>query len=157
MADPVLAPAATASAADILLQAEGIVRDFCGWHIAPSQSTTVTIEHEGGPELLLPTRFATAVSTVTHLGTTITGWRLRSPGILQGAYFPCGPIVVAYTSGYAANAVPPAVTRVVQAIAQRITANPTSGSRRIGPFSESAAEMLPDEKDELAPYCEPPV
>lgn len=156
MAD--LAPSATATDADILLQAEAIVRGYCGWHISPPESRTVTLEHDDSCELVLPSQFVTSVTSVSYEGTDVTGWRLTAAGVLKNLYVGCGPVEVEFTSGYAADAVPPAVTRVVQAIAQRITANPGAKSVRIGPFSESSdTGLLADEMLALGPFVESPV
>lgn len=141
----------------ILLQAEGIVRDFCGWDIAPVATVVHTVEHRGGRNLLLPSRFVTAVTSVTHNGLAVTGWRLTDAGVLTGSYFPCGPYVVVFTQGFAPEAVPPAVTRAVQAVAQRIKGRAAAGgltSRQAGPFAESYGDDLLDEAEraDLGPY-----
>lgn len=141
-----------------LEQAESIVRGFCGWVIAPEETVTVTVEWDGGCDLVLPSRFVTDVVSVTHLGSAITGWRLTSSGMLKGVSFPCGAIVVEFTHGFAADAVPPAVTRVVQSLAQRIQSQSGAGgvkSRQVGPFAESyGGELAPDEVARLTPYTQ---
>lgn len=143
--------------AEILLQAEGIVRDFCGWVIAPPTTMTVKIESRGG-DLVLPSSFVTSVESVSFEGTDLTGWRLTDAGILTDYCFPCGEILVEFTHGYAADAVPPAVTRVVQSVAQRIKGRSGVGglkSKQAGPFAESyGAELEDAEKAELGPYCQ---
>ena len=141
----------------VLEQAEAIVRDFCGWVISPPEDRTVTIEHRGG-DLVLPSRFVTAVDSVTSYGSAVTGWRLTDAGVLTGVSFPCGPIVVEFTHGYEADAVPPAVTRVVQAIAQRVKGRSAAGGvkhRQVGPFAESyGGELDTEERAALTPYSQ---
>jgi hypothetical protein len=155
-----LAPSITpADDATILLQAEGIVRDFCGWVIAPPETVTVVVESRGGCTLLLPSAFVTDVVSVTVVdGAELTGYRLTGAGILADIHFPCGPIEVEFTHGYAADEVPPAVTRVVQAVAQRIKGRAALGglkSRQVGPFMESyGVELDNAERAMLAPYSQ---
>lgn len=143
--------------AEILLQAEGIVRDFCGWVIAPPTVITCTIESRGG-DLVLPSSFVTAVTSVSFEGAELTGWRLTEAGVLTGYCFPCGPVAVEFTHGYALDAIPPTVTRVVQSVAQRIKGRSSAGglkTKQAGPFAESyGAELEDAEKADLGPYCQ---
>jgi hypothetical protein len=137
-----------------LEQAEAIVRDFCGWVIYPAETVTVTVENASHGDLVLPSRFVTDVVSVEHLGEPITGYRLTTAGVLTDVCFPCGPIVVEYTHGFAE--VPLSVTRVVQAVGQRIKGASGAGglkSQRVGPFAETyGAELSDSESAELAPY-----
>jgi hypothetical protein len=142
---------------EILAQAEAIVRDFCGWVVSPPETVTVVIESRGGCTLLLPSAFITDVVSVTVVdGAELTGYRLTGAGILADIHFPCGPIEVEFTHGYAADEVPPAVTRVVQAVAQRIKGRAGIGglkSRQAGPFAESyGVELDEAEQATLTPY-----
>lgn len=47
------------------------VRRYCGWHIAPSVTETVTVDGPGEGMLLLPTLHLTAVSDVLNDGEAI--------------------------------------------------------------------------------------
>lgn len=59
------------TAADRLAQAEGTVRDFCRWHIAPSKADQVDVTGSGYVTHVLPTRHLTAVADVTLDGTPL--------------------------------------------------------------------------------------
>lgn len=137
-----LAPSLTATEAERLEQAESLVRGFCGWHIAPSRTVTAgTVRAYGGRTLFLPSLYVTDVSDVSDDGSALTvedDYTWSTSGVLTRT---CGwsdaLVTVTYTHGY--EVVPPEVTAVVQAIAQRAVNNPggLATSRTIGPFSES--------------------
>src|SRR5690348_6332029 len=122
-----LAASLTATEADRLLQAEALVRAFCGWHIAPSRTEVVTLAGTGGRTLTLPSLHVTAVASVTSdsdpaLTTDDYDW---SPaGVLTARTYPWSgrAIAVSLTHGY--DTPPAEVTAVVQAVAQRALDNP---------------------------------
>jgi hypothetical protein len=160
-----LASGLAATEADRLLQAEALVRAFCGWHIAPSRTETVTRKGTDAPTLVLPSLKVTAVSSVTDDGNalTVTDDYTWSPaGVLTHVdRWSTGDVVVAFTHGYAT---PPAeVTAIVQAVAQRAVNNPGSLIRvQAGPFADTYSQtgsnqslpiaLLDAEKDALAHY-----
>lgn len=165
-----LATTLTSTEAQRLEQAEALVRGFCGWHIAPSRVVTAgQIRGTGTPILLLPSLFVTAVDSVSDDGTpqVIEDDYTWSPaGVLtRPGRWSTKLITITYTHGY--TAVPPEVTAVVQAVAQRAVDNPGSLVRNVvGPFApaysatganESAALALLDaEKAILSRYALPP-
>lgn len=148
---------APADADTRLEQAEGIVRDYCGWHIAPSQTDTVRLFNvpRTGP-LLLPTLNLTAIVSVTDQGTLVdpSAYDFDPAGILMrvdGASWAWGygPIVVEFTHGY--DDAPPGVTRVVQSVAAQLPNG--LKSKAAGPFSESYfGELSPLDRSSLARY-----
>lgn len=131
-------------------QAEGIVRRYCGWHIAPSRAGETYTLPEASPVILLPTLHLTAVTAAMGADDAdllTYGFTFSADGILRrgslapdgiaywGAWWPAGTVVT-FTHGY--STVPPDVTAVVQALAQRATDNPGSRTQITdGPFSES--------------------
>lgn len=136
-----LATSLTASEADRLEQAEASVRDFCGWHIAPERTETVTFGQPSGPRLMLPSLYVTAVSSVVVDGITLdaadylahqSGWIER---VGYGTAWYGDVVTVTFTHGYV---FPPAnVTAAVQSLAQNAVGNPAALSRKsIGPFAE---------------------
>jgi hypothetical protein len=151
-----LAPSLPPTPEDRLAQAEAMVRAYCGWHIAPSRDTTAVLDGGGGHTLLLRSLYVTDVASVTEDGVLLdpaTDYTWSEAGILHRlgiAYYgqsygqPFGygwwsstlrGITVEFTHGYAE--VPPDVTAVVQAAAQRLTDNPTGlASQTVGPFTE---------------------
>lgn len=166
-----LASTLTATEADRLEQAEGVVRGFCGWHIAPSRTETVLLRSRSGNTLLLPSLHVTAVSTVQDDSTALVvedDYTWSPAGVLTRlGYWGDNTIVaVGMTHGY--EEVPPEVTGVVQAIAQRAVSNPGSAIRsQAGPFSEAYSQtganqsipltLLDAEKDILRRYRIPAV
>ena len=157
---PELATTLEPSVTDRLLQAEAMVRTWCGWHIAPERDDTFTLDGTGGPNLVLPTLHLTAVTSVTENGTLldpdVPDYQWSQAGIITrvrwadwqwfdasrfDADLP-GPdawsnqdqaIVVEVTHGYAD--VPADVTSVVQRVAQRLVDNPAGLIQEtVGPF-----------------------
>lgn len=135
---------------DRLDQAEGLVRGYCRWHIAPSRSGETYTLPEAAPYIMLPTLYLTAVTAVVdadETDLTVGGITFTPDGVLRrgslsqtglsywGSWWP-GGTVVTYTHGY--DEPPAEVTAVVQAIAQRAIDNPGSRTQVTdGPFSES--------------------
>lgn len=126
---------------DLALEvATSLIRDHCGWHIAPSVTAMVTVDPTHHPILMLPTTYLTAVATVTELGELVPaedydwselgfltrrcgswGWRPRS-------------VIVTMTHGYAE--VPPEVQAVALGIATRMeTPASTVKAQTAGPYS----------------------
>jgi hypothetical protein len=48
------------------------VRAFCGWHIAPEVTETLTLDGPGGYVLVLPTLHLVDLVSVTNDGTAVT-------------------------------------------------------------------------------------
>jgi hypothetical protein len=132
---------------DVLDQAEGVVRDHCGWHIAPSRTDTIKIYGAPlGTPILLPSMYVTAIVSVTDQGTLVdpSVYDFEQAGILRRIDGGCwtagyGAIEVTFTHGY--TDVPPAVTRVVQSVAALLPNGVKS--KQAGPFSESYFDDLP--------------
>lgn len=148
-----LAPSLTADETDRLLQAEALVRAYCGWHVAPSRTETVSVRGSGGSVLMLPTLRLTAVDTVTDDGTAVTadGYLLDRAGFLTrlDACWGTEAVTVSMTHGY--DAAPAEVTGVVQAVAQRAVDNPGSRPRdQVGPFVDSYSQTGTNEAPALA-------
>lgn len=165
-----LATSIVATEADRLMQAEALVRGYCGWHIAPSREETVTLHTWGGTYLPLPSLYVTAVGTVTEAGTELAldegyAWLAPTSTLSRYSWGWDADVDVTFTHGY--DEVPPEVTAVVQAVAQRAVENPGSRPRaQAGPFADSfsqvgfnqapALALLDAEKDILSRYRIPP-
>lgn len=168
-----LATGLDATPDDRLLQAEALVRDWCGWHIAPTKSETITLATTGTDLLLLPTLHLTAVTSVTVEGGAVvdpTTYEWSPEGVVRRTsyrlwcYDP-SRFVINFTHGYPSP--PPAVTAVVQALASRAVANPGSLLRtQVGPYGDTYSQtgtnqaiplaLLEAEKNVLARYALPP-
>lgn len=59
------------TAQQLLDGAESAVREYCGWHIAPARTETLTADGSGSTLLELPTLHMTALAGVTESGTTV--------------------------------------------------------------------------------------
>lgn len=146
--------ALAATEAQRLEQAEALVRNFCGWHIAPSRVVTDSkIRGTGGATLLLPSLHVTAVSSVTDNETVLTvedDFTWSPAGVLTNkGHWSTDLVTVTYTHGY--TTVPPEVTAIVQAVAQRAIDNPGSMTRRtVGPFTDAYSTTSPGQVATLA-------
>jgi hypothetical protein len=147
---------------DRLLQAEALVRSYCGWHIAPSRTDTYTPAGTGPGIILLPSLYVTAVSVTRNGVVQLEDVDFTRYGLaVTLSYWGSDDLVIEFDHGYET---PPAdVTAVVQAIAQRAVDNPSSLVReQVGPFAytysttgtnQSLPIALTDaERAVLAPY-----
>ena len=80
---PPLAQAPAGADADAWEQACAAVRAYCGWHIAPSVTETVTVDGSGGPLQTLPTLRLTALSSITNDGTAVTDPQWSEAGMVR--------------------------------------------------------------------------
>ena len=86
MVDEPLAPAPAGVDPSAWAAACGAVRGYCGWHIAPSVSETVTVDGPGGSLLLLPTLHLTDLTDVTNDGTAVTDPEWSEAGMVRGSW-----------------------------------------------------------------------
>lgn len=162
MTDPSLADLVVYQAKDpqqAISAALAAVQSYCGWHIAPSATATVSVWSSDGCSVFLPTMNLTAVTTVTQDAVVLgsTTYTFESYGVIRrtsgNAFGTSTRVTVAFTHGYAT--MPKDAADVVLALAQRSISD-TRGmvSKTIGPFSENYGPQLGQaEKDRLAPYC----
>lgn len=127
----------SASTDRVLMAAGQSVRSYCGWHIAPEVTETVTVEGSG-VALLLPTLRLTGVMSIVRDDVTIdlTNVKWKPNGIVTGYAFGGGDYEVTFTHGY--DETPEDVAQVVADIAS----DSIDGLRRVkswtkGPFSTS--------------------
>lgn len=91
-------------------QALAVLRALAGWHIAPVQSDTVVLDHDGGPVAHLPTLRLVSVDRVEDLTdparpVTLSGVRASHAGMIhRAAGLPTGfgALRVTFTHGYEA-------------------------------------------------------
>jgi hypothetical protein len=83
--DP-LAATPTGVDADAWEAACGAVRAYCGWHVAPSVTETVTVDGPGGNVLFLPTLHLTGITSLTNDGTTVTDPEWSEAGMVRGSW-----------------------------------------------------------------------
>jgi hypothetical protein len=156
---------AAGQAALLLDAASAAVRGYCGWHIAPEQADTLTLD--GVPErvLLLPTLLVTAVSAVTldcaALDPATYQWSAGGRLYRAGGWgYRYRSVEVALTHGYAVT--PDDVRSAVLSVAARHAVNPeglkaltVGGIARtyanVGP-SDAGVGLSPLEESVLARY-----
>ncbi len=129
--------------AERLLQAEAVVRSYCGWHIAPARTEDITVDGEGGTVQVLPSLHVTEVTAVVDDDATVDAddYTTRTYGVLERHYGNWGQrkIVVSLTHGY--TEAPAEVAGIVQSVAQRAVQNPGSLVRtQDGPFSDTYSQ-----------------
>ena len=121
------------------------IRDYCGWHIAPSLTETLTLDGPGRRTLLLPSLYVTAVDEVTVDGTAVpaTEFEWSDRGMLRRR---CGiwpdrwrGITVTLTHGY--PAAPAGVLGVIADVVSDALAVTLGGGQaeKVGPFEFGAA------------------
>lgn len=121
-------------------EATANVRSYCGWHIAPSISETLTLNGNGRKVLILPSLHVTAVASVTQDGILVadTEYEVDPAGLLAhvGWWWGAVPssIVVSMTHGYESV---PDVAAVIMARVSRAQSTPGNAVRvQAGPFAE---------------------
>ncbi|QDH47612.1 head-to-tail adaptor [Gordonia phage Madeline] len=108
--------------------ATAAIRDYCGWHIAPSKSDVVTLDHLGRRVLQVPSLYVTAVTSVVDADNRpISDYEWSQNGSLRRVPgWPKGyrSVTVLFTHGLAAT--PPSIVAVlVDMIADRLDAADT--------------------------------
>lgn len=146
-------------AADLAVTAEDRVgwatsriREYCGWHISPSITSTVIADSDGGRLLVLPTLHLTGLTSLTLADDTVldladvtwdasgtlaigwnpdmawnatTGpWPVGIPGLYRPGY---GRVTVVFTHGH--PQIPDALREVAVGLATRMPAQMTTVDR----------------------------
>lgn len=140
---------------DAVSAASGIIRTYCGWHIYPSLTFTLTMDGKGGEFFFLPSKYVTAVTalSVTDSDGTVTAlvdgtdYQWNQQGVLErislnGYGTTCWPwtlqsVTVSFTHGY--DTPPDEITALCQSIAKRWPSFASAwDSKRLGSASLSA-------------------
>jgi len=95
------------------------VRAYCGWHIAPSVTQTLTLDGSDTDVMLLPTLHVTDLSSITNDGTAVTEPEWSTFGIVRGTCWTdkFRGVVVSFTHGY--DECPPEIIGVLHEAADR--------------------------------------
>lgn len=112
------------------------LRRLAGWHIAPTLTETVTLDHDGASTLLLPSLLVTSVASVRDVSGDVprelTGWRWSQAGMIQSrGGLPCGfrSVEVTFTHGH--EACPGELLPVIAAGVNRRVVQESLGSRSV--------------------------
>lgn len=148
------------SQADATARAEAEVRAYCGWHIAPEQTETLTLDGPGGPLLVLPSLHVVSVTSVAENGVELdpAGYAWSAAGVVRrtssaatwnGYYGPgwtgwtdtLRGIAVTLTHGYAS--MPLDVQSVIDRLAARSVEDPSQYSQVGAVAYATGADGLP--------------
>lgn len=143
------------------------IRDYCGWHVAPVITDTLTLDGTGTDTVLLPSRRVTAVESVTVDGHELaaTAYEWSADGLLRRRHG-CWPdryraLTVELKHGFEDASV---LSTVVASIVARIRMDPSgmlasqsAGTQRVSFGGRLASGgggvgLLGTEKELLAPY-----
>jgi len=144
--------------------ASDVIRDYCGWHIAPlASSITSHAVRVDKPTIVLPTLNLVSVDGLSFdgsasigMGFTFTEWGRID---LQNYFAPSpSTFSVTYTHGF--DAVPRSVAEVGYELASRAMEKASSAYRNaeVGPYRVAFAEQLgayldDSQKQRLSPYA----
>ena len=160
--------------ADLLAEASQSVRDYAGWHLAPSSKCVLETTFfdkrvtrvNGGVLIQLPARYVSAVSEILIGGEAVTEYVLQPNGILLvNSFGSCNPYVtvkVTYTAGLPGTLMSAlqnvVLNRTVKGLSQSNgVQSETAGGVSISYSSAymndaSGAGLTPTEVKALAPY-----
>lgn len=155
MAAAVLAPTPTGVEPVVWAAACEAVRAFCGWHVAPSVTESVTVDGSGGSVQFLPTLHLTALTSISSDGVEVTDPEWSAAGMVRGACWSrkFRGVTATMTHGY--DECPPAVLEVVRNLAAS-SASAVAGARQItsGPHSVTLTEAAQAGASALSPAHE---
>lgn len=122
-----------------LIVASGAIRSYCGWHVAPVESETLTLDGHGGTILDLPTLRLVSLEEVRVQGAVVQAPEWSSDGTIRGSWPDVWrSIEVDMTHGFDAPA--DLLGIVVDAAARAVSAELGGQAEVMGPFSFSASE-----------------
>ena len=138
------------------------IRDYCGWHVAPSLQCTFTGEGEGRL-LVLPAMGVTAVSSLEVEGVSATEYEWTAAGMLRlvSSAFPdkWRSVECVYNAGFEAGAIGQVVAQIAS---NALAAAPGVANERAGNVSitynqtgagiTGGVSLLPRDYALLAPY-----
>lgn len=113
------------------------IRRYCGWHIAPEVTATLTLDGPGGSLLRLPSMHVTDVLSVTNDGDAVTDPEWSANGLIRGCWTSkFRGVVVTFTHGYEVcpseiYAVAAQMSQQASALSESVPANQLTA----GPFT----------------------
>ena len=148
--------------AAVLDAVSAAIRDYCGWHVAPSLECTFTGEGDGRL-LMLPAMGMVAVDSLEVDGETVTDFQWSTNGMvrLKSSTFPdiWRSVVCTYTAGFDAGVIGHVVAQIAS---NALVAAPGVSSERVGDVSiaynqtgagiTGGVSLLPRDYALLAPY-----
>ncbi len=138
------------------------IRDYCGWHVAPTLTCTFTGDGEGRL-LMLPAMGITGVTSLTVNGEAVTDYEWTGAGMvrLKSAVFPDSwrSVECVYSAGFSSDSIGQVVAQIAS---NALVAAPGVANERAGNVSitynstgngiTGGVSLLPRDYDLLAPY-----
>lgn len=119
--------------------ASAAIRSYCGWHVMPVVTETLTLDGHGGSILNLPTLRLVSLQEVRVRGAVVDDVEWSTDGTLRGDWPDrWRSIEVDIEHGY--ESVPELLGIVVDAAARAFKSELGGGAETIGPFSFTASE-----------------
>lgn len=119
--------------------ASAAIRSYCGWHVTPVITETVTVDGDGGTIVNLPTLRLVSVEEVRVQGVVVQDVEWSKDGTLRGQWPDrWRSIEVDIVHGYQAPA--DLLGVMVDAAARAVKSELGGGAETIGPFSFAASE-----------------
>lgn len=112
----------------VIDQATALVQAYCGWHVAPVLTETITVDSDGGRVLMLPSLHVIDLTSVKIDGEDITGFVWSEAGYATRYWWPYGPRTVEVTMKHGFAEVPD-VQSIILAVASRAQASPSGAVR----------------------------
>ena len=119
MVDVPLAPAPAEVDADAWAAACDAVRAYCGWHVAPSVTETVTLDGSDSDVMILPTLHLTNLSTVMNDTVAVDSPEWSQFGIVRGTCWTGKYRGVTLTMTHGYDLCPPEIVGVLHEAADR--------------------------------------
>lgn len=164
--DDIITPGQTLDSAWWMRAAQAAVRAYCGWHVCPRVSETITLGAYGGHTLELPTAYIVTLDSVvvdTREVVSDVSWAPTGTLVMRHSVWPDlpGSVKVTLTHGWDPDEVPD-VAAIIMTVAKRAKSNPANiSSQSVNGASVSyttsggaplAIPLLRAEMDALYPY-----
>lgn len=114
------------------LAAERAIREYCGWHIAPTVTETLTLDGPGGTLLRLPSMHVIDVAEVVDGGTPMTDPEWSRDGMIRARCWSTRFRGVKVTLDHGYDECPEDLAEVVRIMAAQVPTGQTS--KTAGPF-----------------------
>lgn len=146
----------------VLASTSAAIRDYCGWHVAPTLECTYTGDGEGAM-LILPAMGVSSVESLTVSGNAVTQYEWKANGLLRlvGSRFPDSwrSVVCTYTAGFSGASVAQVVAQIASnalAGAAGVSSETAGGVsisyNRTADGVSGGVSLLPRDKEMLQAY-----
>lgn len=133
----------------IVQQSQAAIRRYCGWHIAPAATQTLTLDGPGGRHLWLPSLHVNSITSVTNAGVEVdmvngADWSETGYLELRSGCWTRRPRQIVVTLNHGFEDAPADLVEVVVSIASRAASSPSGAvEESTGPFRAKWAAVAP--------------